>query len=47
MRNLLRTIFGGGNQRELNRLDPQVKKINELEGSFEGLSDAELKAKTD
>ncbi|MDH4358762.1 MAG: preprotein translocase subunit SecA [Candidatus Berkelbacteria bacterium] len=46
MRNLLRTIFGGGNQRELNRLDPQVKKINELESEFEALTDAQLKAKT-
>ncbi|MFC1870447.1 preprotein translocase subunit SecA [Chloroflexota bacterium] len=35
------------NEKELKRLDPAVRKINELEPGFERLSDVELRAKTD
>ena len=35
------------NERELRRLHPLVAKINALEPEFEGLSDADLRAKTD
>jgi preprotein translocase subunit SecA len=42
--------FGGlidSNEKELKRLQPIVKQINELDAEFERLSDAELRAKTD
>jgi preprotein translocase subunit SecA len=35
------------NEKELKRLQPIVKQINELDTEFERLSDAELRAKTD
>ncbi len=35
------------NEKELRRLEPLVKEINELEPEFEKFSDAELRAKTD
>ncbi|MDI6814777.1 MAG: preprotein translocase subunit SecA, partial [Dehalococcoidales bacterium] len=35
------------NEKELKRLQPIVRRINELEPDFEKLSDAELRAKTD
>ncbi len=35
------------NEKELKRLQPVVNKINELESEFEGLSDDELRAKTE
>ncbi len=35
------------NERELKRLKPLVSAINSLEPDFEGLSDAELRGKTD
>jgi preprotein translocase subunit SecA len=38
--------FGDSNEREIKKLDPIVKKINEFEPEFDKLSDAELKAKT-
>ena len=43
-------LFGGlvdSNERELKRLKPLVSAINSLEPDFEGLSDAELRGKTD
>lgn len=42
----LRKIVGSKHQRELKRLWPVVKKINELEKQFQSLSDDQLKAKT-
>ncbi|MCX6809558.1 MAG: preprotein translocase subunit SecA [Candidatus Berkelbacteria bacterium] len=44
---ILTAIFGSGNKREVAKIQPVVEKINELEKSFEKLSDIELKAKTD
>jgi preprotein translocase subunit SecA len=43
---LLQKIFGSKNQRELKKLQPNVDRINSLEDSLKGKSDAELKAKT-
>ncbi len=42
----LNKIFGGGNQRELARLDPLVQKINGLEQEIKRLPDSQLKDKT-
>jgi preprotein translocase subunit SecA len=43
---LLKKILGSKNQRELRRLAPIVRRINELDEQFKGLSDDELRAKT-
>ncbi|MCH8087418.1 MAG: preprotein translocase subunit SecA [Chloroflexi bacterium] len=42
----LSNLAGDSNERDLSRLEPVVKAINELEPKFEGLSDEQLKAKT-
>ncbi|MBN2123994.1 MAG: preprotein translocase subunit SecA [Deltaproteobacteria bacterium] len=42
----LKGIFGSKNERELKRMAPAVEHINSLEPQFQGLSDAELQAKT-
>ena len=44
--NLLKLIFGTKTQRELKKLWPIVKRINEIEASYQSLSDDQLKAKT-
>jgi len=43
---ILNRIFGSSNARKLKKLKKTVARINELEPSFEALSDEELKAKT-
>ncbi|MFH1780602.1 MAG: preprotein translocase subunit SecA, partial [Candidatus Nealsonbacteria bacterium] len=43
---ILTKIFGDANEKYLKKLRPIVDKINSLEKTFEGFSDAELKAKT-
>jgi preprotein translocase subunit SecA len=43
---ILSKIFGSSNSRKLKKLRRIVKKINEMEGSIESLSDADLGAKT-
>jgi preprotein translocase subunit SecA len=43
---LLKKILGSKNQRELRRLAPIVRRINELDKQFKSLSDDELRAKT-
>ena len=43
---LLNALFGTYSEREVNRVKPIVKKINELDESMQKLSDEELKAKT-
>ncbi|MBV0932703.1 preprotein translocase subunit SecA [Marinobacterium weihaiense] len=43
---LFKKILGSKNDRELKRLGKVVKQINELEASFEALSDADLKGQT-
>lgn len=42
----LKSIFGDETSRELSRLKPYVKKINDFEPVIVKLSDEELKAKT-
>jgi len=43
---ILKKILGSKNQRELKRLAPMVRRINELEAQFQNLSDDDLRAKT-
>jgi len=43
---VLSKIFGDPNQRFLNKLQPLVEKINQLEKKFESFSDEKLKEKT-
>ena len=44
---LLTRIFGSRNDRVVRGMRKTVARINELEASFQALSDAELRAKTD
>ncbi|HRR34841.1 MAG TPA: preprotein translocase subunit SecA, partial [Kiritimatiellia bacterium] len=44
--NLIKTIFGTKNDRDLKRMQPLVERINEFEKSYQSLSDEQLKAKT-
>ncbi|OOM11983.1 preprotein translocase subunit SecA [Clostridium saccharobutylicum] len=43
---LLSALFGTYSEREVNRLKPTIKKINDLDESMQKLTDDELKAKT-
>jgi preprotein translocase subunit SecA len=43
---ILKKILGSKNQRELKRMMPMVRRINEFEEQFQNLSDDELRAKT-
>ena len=43
---MLKKIFGSRNDRLVRQMSKRVKKINDLESSFQSLSDAELQAKT-
>ncbi len=43
---ILKQILGSKNQRELKRMAPIVRRINELDEQFKSLSDEELRAKT-
>jgi preprotein translocase subunit SecA len=43
---ILKKIVGSKNQRELRRMMPAVKKINEIEAGLQALSDEALRAKT-
>ena len=43
---VLKKILGSKNTRELKRMAPAVRRINELEEQFRSLSDDELRAKT-
>ena len=43
---ILKKILGDANQKYLNKLNPIVEKINNLEKEFEGFSDEHLKEKT-
>ena len=44
---LLKKIMGTKNQRDINKLNPLVERINELEVEYQALSEDQLKAKTD
>ncbi len=43
---ILKKILGSKNQREIKRMMPTVRRINELEEEFRALSDEDLQAKT-
>src|SRR5512132_2982054 len=43
---ILKKILGSKNQRELRRLTPTVRRINEFDKQFKSLSDDELRANT-
>ena len=43
---ILKKILGSKNQREIKRLMPTVRRINEFDEQFKALSDDELRAKT-
>ncbi|HUU40293.1 MAG TPA: hypothetical protein VMW42_05075, partial [Desulfatiglandales bacterium] len=43
----LKNVIGSKNERELKKLAPLITKINELEPYFKGLSDPQLKGKTE
>ena len=43
---VLKKVLGSKNQRELKRMMPIVRRINELDEQFKALSDDELRAKT-
>src|SRR5258705_8101014 len=47
MLNLIKKIVGTKNDREIKRIRPYVDEVNGLEQDYQGLSDAELKARTD
>jgi preprotein translocase subunit SecA len=42
-----RKLFGSANERRIRSYEPRVREINALEKELEGLSDDELKARTD
>ena len=44
---ILKKIVGTRNEREIKRIQPQVDRINALEPEIGGLTDAQLRAKTD
>jgi preprotein translocase subunit SecA len=44
--NIVKSVFGSKNERELKRLAPKVEEINRLESDFQALSDEALRAKT-
>ncbi len=46
MLNILKSLFGTKNDRELRKIAPILTKINMLEAKMQTLSDADLKAKT-
>src|SRR5690606_7506817 len=43
---IAKKVFGSRNDRLISRMRKTVKRINDLEETFSGLSDAELKGKT-
>lgn len=45
--NLIKKIFGTKFKRDMKRIQPLVTRINELEESYQSLSDEQVKAKTD
>jgi preprotein translocase SecA subunit len=47
MLDLFKKIIGTKNEREIKRIQPLVERINALEPEYEGLRNADLKAKTD
>jgi preprotein translocase subunit SecA len=46
MLNFVKKIFGDSNDRAVKQLEPLIRKINELESTYQALSDDQLHAKT-
>ncbi|NPA24825.1 MAG: preprotein translocase subunit SecA [Deltaproteobacteria bacterium] len=46
MANILKKIFGSKNDREIKRMQPLVRRINQEEAALKELSDSQLQAKT-
>jgi preprotein translocase subunit SecA len=46
MTGLIKKIFGSKNEREVRKLAPRVKEINEIEAGLQKLTDDQLRAKT-
>ena len=46
LENLLKSIFGSKHEREVRRARPIVEEINRLSAEWDGLSDADIQAKT-
>src|SRR4051812_32553978 len=46
MTGLIKMIFGSKNDREVKRLWPRVREINDFEAGLQKISDEELRAKT-
>ena len=44
--NILKAIFGTKSQRDLKKMIPLVRRINQLEEEYRKLSDEQLQAKT-
>jgi len=44
--NLIKTLFGTKNARDIKRMQPLVERINEIEKGYQALSEEQLKAKT-
>jgi preprotein translocase subunit SecA len=47
MLGLVKKMFGDSNERDIKKMMKTVERINEMEKRFEGLSDEQLRAKTD
>src|SRR4051794_23795145 len=47
MLGLVKKLFGDSNERDIKRMSKTVDTINQLEPSYEALSDEQLRAKTD
>ena len=43
---ILKAIFGSKSSRDIKRLMPKVRRVNEIEAEYQKLSDDQLKAKT-
>ena len=44
---VLAKVFGTQHERDIKKLAPRVRRINELEPAIKALSDSDLRAKTD
>lgn len=44
--NILKAVFGTKSQRDLKKMIPLVRRINQLEEEYRKLSDEQLQAKT-
>ena len=47
MLNIVRKLFGSSNERVVRKMQPRIDQVNALESEYEGLSDEEIRAKTE